>query len=308
MSTENAMRELSIIVNNTEYQLNESLRELIEQRIKSEYGDNNFLEYYWTIENNDPVVKIETEGNRVPWDKLSEFEVNKDNDKDQDNDNTSPTSNSTASNQSPKSSGASHHGQGGLMKMPRNNTSNTTSNTNTNTNEHDEVDDYKKVMFPESYRPFPDPDDQNFGTLPPMPDEFDEDENEETLVIPIPENQRSERWAAGEAIIPVYSTITWNLQKRADSIPRYGTRDSKTQSITQDSTVSNTTTPINSHDEWETLLRESNCPIINSNSNPNPDTRSQNEQSRDEDSVLNTYEEASDTGPKYSDSKQNFTI
>jgi len=301
MSNENAMKELSISVNNTEYQLNESLRALIEQRIKSEYGDNNFLEYYWTIENNDPVVKIETEGNRVPWDKLSEFEVNKDHDQD----NTSPTSNSTASNQSPKSSGASHNGQGGLMKMPRNDTSNT---SNTNTNEQDDVDDYKKVMFPESYRPFPDPDDQNFGTLPPMPDEFDEDENEETLVIPIPENQRSERWAAGEAIIPVYSTLTWNLQKRADSIPRYGTRDTSTQSITRENTIDNTTRVTNSHDEWETLLQESNCPVINSNQTQNPDTSTQNKQSRDEDTVLNKYDEASDTGPKYSDSKQNFTI
>lgn len=295
------MKELSISVNNTEYQLNESLRALIEQRIKSEYGDNNFLEYYWTIENNDPVVKIETEGNRVPWDKLSEFEVNKDHDQD----NTSPTSNSTASNQSPKSSGASHNGQGGLMKMPRNDTSNT---SNTNTNEHDDVDDYKKVMFPESYRPFPDPDDQNFGTLPPMPDEFDEDENEETLVIPIPENQRSERWAAGEAIIPVYSTLTWNLQERADSIPRYGTRDTSTQSITRENTIDNTTRVTNSHDEWETLLQESNCPVINSTQTQNPDTSTQNKQSRDEDTVLNKYDEASDTGPKYSDSKQNFTI
>lgn len=301
MSNENAMKELSISVNNTEYQLNESLRALIEQRIKSEYGDNNFLEYYWTIENNDPVVKIETEGNRVPWDKLSEFEVNKD----QYQDNTSPTSNSTASNQSPKSSGASHNGQGGLMKMPRNDTSNT---SNTNTNEHDDVDDYKKVMFPESYRPFPDPDDQNFGTLPPMPDEFDEDENEETLVIPIPENQRSERWAAGEAIIPVYSTLTWNLQERADSIPRYGTRDTSTQSITRENTIDNTTRVTNSHDEWETLLQESNCPVINSTQTQNPDTSTQNKKSRDEDTVLNTYDEASDTGPKYSDSKQNFTI
>lgn len=295
------MKELSISVNNTEYQLNESLRALIEQRIKSEYGDNNFLEYYWTIENNDPVVKIETEGNRVPWDKLSEFEVNKDHDQD----NTSPTSNSTASNQSPKSSGASHNGQGGLMKMPRNNTSNT---SNTNTNEQDDVDDYKKVMFPESYRPFPDPDDQNFGTLPPMPDEFDEDENEETLVIPIPENQRSERWAAGTAIIPVYSTITWNLQERADSIPRYGTRDTSTQSITRENTIDNTTRVTNSHDEWETLLQESNCPVINSTQNQTPDTSTQNKQSQDEDTVLNKYDEASDTGPKYSDSKQNFTI
>lgn len=295
------MKELSISVNNTEYQLNESLRALIEQRIKSEYGDNNFLEYYWTIENNDPVVKIETEGNRVPWDKLSEFEVNKDHDQD----NTSPTSNSTASNQSPKSSGASHNGQGGLMKMPRNDTSNT---SNTNTNEQDDVDDYKKVMFPESYRPFPDPDDQNFGTLPPMPDEFDEDENEETLVIPIPENQRSERWAAGTAIIPVYSTLTWNLQERADSIPRYGTRDTSTQSITRENTIDNTTRVTNSHDEWETLLQESNCPVINSTQTQNPDTSTQNKQSRDEDTVLNTYDEASDTGPKYSDSKQNFTI
>jgi hypothetical protein len=141
-----------------------------------------------------------------------------------------------------------------------------------------------------------------------MPDEFDEDENEETLVIPIPENQRSERWAAGEAIIPVYSTITWNLQKRADSTPRYGTRDSITKSITHENTIRDTTTQMNSHDEWERLLQEANCQVIHSNQTQTPDTNTQNQDSRDEDTVLNKYEEASDTGPKYSDSKQNFTI
>jgi hypothetical protein len=307
MSNEKSIEELRMTVNNTEYQLTESLQALVEQRIKSEYGNNNFLEYYWTIENNDPVVKIETEGNHVPWDKLSEFEVNTDSNSNSDSEKT-PSSNSTHSNQSPKSSSGNQPRSNAsrLMKMPRNNTS-TTGNTNTNTNEQDDVDDYKKVMFPESYRPFPDPDDQNFGTLPPMPDEFDEDENEETLVIPIPENQRSERWAAGEAIIPVYSTITWNLQERADSTPRYGTRDSITQSITHENTIRDTTTQMNSHDEWERLLQEANCPVINSDTTQES-VHSQNEHVRNEDSILSAYEDADDTGPKYSDSKQNFTI
>jgi len=299
-------QDMTLCVNNTEYQVNSKLREVIEHRITSEYGENNFLEYYWTIENTDPVVKIETEGNYVPWDKLSEFEVNNNNSSDDTNtsQNKNPVNNSP-DNPNPRTikSNAST-----LMKRQQDNkNSNDNTSQDTSTPSDDDIDDYKKVMFPESVRPFPDPDDEDFGTLPPMPEEFDEEENEETLIIPIPENQRIERWAAGEAIIPVYSTLTWNLQDRADSIPRYGTHNTSTQSIPQESEITRNNQQ-NSHDEWEALLEHCDCPIITESITQDEQDNTSDENTDTDDDVLDMYDTSSDSGPKYSDSKQNFTI
>lgn len=233
----NNINNLTVTIDNTVFELSREFREMIEQRVNVEYGENSFLEYYWTEENNNPVIKIETEGKKAPWEKISEFEVQKE-----------------------------------------------TKNDSQESNEHYEI------MFPESFRPFLDPEDNNPDTLPPQPEEFDSRKHDETLVIPIPENKRNERWSAGTTIIPVYSTITWDIQKRINTTTHY-----------HESTPSNPTNSIQSDPNnkklWKKICKYYNCNKIK--------TIPQNDSNND---ILNKYKDTTDTGPKYSNSTQNFTI
>jgi len=230
------METLTVTVNNRTYELSDEFTNSIERIAENEYGSNEFLSYYWRVAGSDeeehaygdPLLCIETEGTQVPWENLSEFEV-------EDVDSMNPRD--------------------------------------------DEEQDYKMVIFPEMYRPMPDPDDGKLSTLPPKPEEFDESDGP-TMVVPIPENTRPERWAAGEAIVPAFTTVEWNLQRRADTVPAYGTYESG-----------------NSHDKWERWLKECDCAIADDSTHEG--TTSSKEQQ---------YDASDDIGPKYGSSAQNFRI
>jgi len=255
------METLTVTVNNRTYELSDEFTESIERIAENEYGENEFLSYYWRVAGSDeedhaygdPLLCIETEGPFIPWENLSEFEV-EDGDVDirhsRDSGDTTPVDNGN-----------------GVASVPRD-----------SVDSANEEPDYKMVIFPERFRPYPDPDDGKLSTIPPKPERFDED-NGPTMIVPIPENMRPERWAAGEAIVPAFTTVEWNLQRRADTVPAYGSYQGG-----------------DSHDKWEDWLQRCGCTIAESDDTPSREERKQ------------MYDEGSDVGPKYSSSAQNFRI
>lgn len=260
------MERLTVTVNSTTYELSDEFRANIERIAENEYGENEFLDYYWrsagsneeTHAYGDPILSIETEGPFIPWEDLSEFEIEED----------SPVSRKSGSSGSPDKTPLDNGN--GVASVPRDNVA-----------PDNEEPDYKMVIFPERFRPYPDPDDGKLSTFPPKPERYDED-NGPTMIIPIPENKRPERWAAGESIVPVFTTVEWNLQRRADTVPAYGTyRDG------------------DSHDKWEDWLRASGSTVVSEEQGD--DTPSGEERKQ-------MYDEGGDIGPKYGSSAQNFRI
>jgi hypothetical protein len=192
----------TVTVNGKTYALNDSFKREIEQIAENEYGDNDFLSYYWRVADDsdddhnegDALLCIETEGKMVPWDKLSEFEMQMESVGPQfimPDDSTDDSDHSDNGNGTQSIDGDSISASG-----------------------DDTIDDFKLPMFPRGYRPIPDADDGRFDTVPPAPKKYDE--SEPILLVPIPMDTREERWAAGEAMIPVSTYVEWNMQRRAD--------------------------------------------------------------------------------------------
>jgi hypothetical protein len=213
----------TVTVNGKTYALNDSFKREIEQIAENEYGDNEFLSYYWRVADDsdddhnegDALLCIETEGKMVPWDKLSEFEMQMESVGPQfimPDDSTDDSDHSDNGNGTQSIDGDSISASG-----------------------DDTIDDFKLPMFPRGYRPIPDADDGRFDTVPPAPKKYDE--SEPILLVPIPMDTREERWAAGEAMIPVSTYVEWNMQRRADTAPAYGTESHG-----------------HSHDKWEAWL------------------------------------------------------
>lgn len=239
------------------YELTDSLRERIESWVEREYNENEFLDYYWRTadsddedhDEGDPLLCIETSGMYVPWDRLSELEVDIEEQEPLD-----LTDDDTVDN-----------GNGTQAVDP-------------NAGD-DEGDDTKLVMTPEEYRQVPDPDDEDMETFPQAPAEYLEDEP--AMFVPVPEIERDERWAAGQTIAPVYTTVEWNVQARIDSRPTIAGRlDDRphTESVSE---------------KWERLLTEEDCPIVG-NATP------QNPPSEDDTNVPSTsYDGKEDIGGKF---------
>jgi len=229
----------TVTVNGKQYALNDSFRAEIEQIAENEYGENEFLSYYWRVaddsddEHNegDALLCIETEGKMVPWDKLSEFEMQMESVGPQF---IMPDTNGDDSDHSDNGNGTQ-----------------SIDGDSTPASGDDTVDDFKLPMFPRGYRPIPDADDGRFDTVPPAPKKYDE--SEPILLVPIPMDTREERWAAGEAMIPVSTYVEWNMQRRADTAPAYGTESHG-----------------HSHDKWEAWLENHGCEVIGTVQPKNP--------------------------------------
>jgi len=92
------MSEYTVTLNGSTYQLNNSFRESLEKRARSEYSKNKTFSCWWSVaqepdpndpsyeqakkqwENNiheagDPILTIETDGVMVPWDDLDKLEA-----------------------------------------------------------------------------------------------------------------------------------------------------------------------------------------------------------------------------------------
>lgn len=205
----------SITVNGTEYQLSAEVLSMVEGLADREYGENEFLDYYWRIagtegehDAGDPILVIETEGPMVPREDLTEMKIEPANEPvPQDVDNGDTT-----------------------MEQ--------------RDDENNELEDLKQVIYPKDFRAYPDPEDDDFDTLPPEPEAFNDDEPE--MITPIPDSDRDERWSSGRAIVAKHSHVEWNVQKRADSAANY---------------VDNN---LDDHDAWEAMLQGLGCTELGS--------------------------------------------
>lgn len=242
------------------YELTDSLRERIESWAEREYNDNDFLDYYWRVADNDdedhntgdPILCIETSGPYVPWDRLSELEVDVEEQEPLD-----LTDNDTTDN-----------GNGTQTVDP---------DSNSEGEEND--DDTKLMMTPEDYRQVPDPNDGDMKTLPPEPAEYLEEEP--AMFLPVPEIERDERWAAGRTIAPMYTTVEWNVQQRIDSRPSIAGRlDDRPHTE-------------NVAEKWERLFAEEDCPVVGEATPQNPPTED------DTNTASTAYDEQQDIGGRY---------
>jgi len=64
------MTEYTLDVNGKRYELNKEFRESLQRRAEYEYEDNEMFSCWWKVEDNDPILVIETQGKMVPWEQL----------------------------------------------------------------------------------------------------------------------------------------------------------------------------------------------------------------------------------------------
>jgi len=259
------MEGLTVTVNNRTYELSDSFRSDIEQIAENQYGDNHLLDYYWRAAGSDeddhaygdPLLCIETEGHQVPWDNISEFSLDE-----------SPVPGMMLRGPPSKNPGDSDNGNGVATMPPT-------------PHDDDEMEDYKLVMFPRDFgQPYPDPNDGKLSTLPPMPDSLD-DADGPVMVVPIPEDTRPERWAAGQAIVPAFTAVEWNLQRRADTALSIGSHRGG-----------------DSHDKWERWMKRLDCTVV--------DTSGEDGMGKEQRKRM--YSDDADLGPKYGPSASNFRV
>lgn len=261
---------LSMCVNGKVYRLSDKFKQRIESIAENEYGENGFLSYYWRTadgsgdhEKGDPILCIETEGTQVPWERLSEFELDvQHGEQIEKRDDAEPTERDNGN---------------GVKTVDRDSV-----DMEDHDSQDDDMQDFKMTMNPQNFRPIPDPDDGKYSTWVPEPEEYN-DEDGSIVVLPIPENQRDERWAAGTALVPLFTTVEWNVQRRADTVPSYGqTRHG------------------DSHDEWEQKLEETGCEVTGTTQPKNPP--------KEDDSSEDMYDADNDMGPRRRDGNANWQI
>lgn len=239
--------KLTLTVNNQEFALTGDFLEMVEENAERRYSENEYLDYHWRVatgddedhEPGDPLLCIETHGPIVPWENLSEMAMEMQSISGADDDTSSANARDV------------DNGDG-------------TAGVDPESPDGDEgVDDFKIVMTPERFRQYPDPDDEDFETLPPEPEEYPDHEPE--LVVPIPDSGREERWDTGRAITSAITEVEWNIQARADSAPE-GAKDFAGDDRHD------------SHNQWEALLRAHDCEVVGEvqpSGKPNEDSGSE---------------------------------
>jgi hypothetical protein len=259
------MEELTVTVNNRTYELSDSFRSDIERIAENEYSDNHLLDYYWRVAGSDeddhaygePLLCIETEGHQVPWDNISEF--------------------SMQGSDTPKDMSL---GLNALEDRERRDNGDGTVSVPPNPGEHTPKD-RSMIMFPASFGPsLPDATDDDISTLHPMPESVDDLDGPEML-IQVPEDTRPERWAAGEAIVPAFTAVEWNLQRRADTV--YAPMHPSNK---------------NSHDKWEQWMKRLDCTLVDTSSDDDMDKEQRKRM----------YSDDADLGPKFGPSASNFRV
>jgi hypothetical protein len=184
----------TITVNGKEYGLNETVREHIQDRAQNEYAENERFSCWWKVasqrdakesdihEVGDPILVIETEGYKVPWDQLDKLEVEEQ---------------STDSFEEVNAGGGmqavdpSDDGDEGTREKERT---------------HFEV-------TPQDFEDMPSPDGESPDKVPAQPETF----SEPTMVMWIPDDPDVEHtWSAGTALTPMVNWVEWNAQAKAN--------------------------------------------------------------------------------------------
>ena len=223
------------------FDLNEDMRKSIQDRAASAYRENWSFECFWKNaaptqyedgewENNvhdegDPILVIETEGPMVPWDKLDQLDVQMQE--------PEPDSGFDGTGQG-QDSGADMQ-----MVSPR----------DMDDDDEKELDTGRThfAVTPQEYEEVPDPDGEQPDKIPAKPDQMGDDP---AMVGWVPDNPNVEHtWSTGEAIVPMYSRVEWNVQKRADQ-PKPQMDGG------------------NSHDSWESTLGIFDCEVLDKDLEP----------------------------------------
>lgn len=214
----------TVTLNGTSYELNEDIRERIQDRARSEYEGNVQFSCWWKTASEkdaedsdihaagDPILVIETEGHMVPWSRLDQLELEE----------------QTTDSFEEFDTGDS----GGGMKTLR-----------PDDGDSDENREKERTHFeatPQDYEDVPSPEGEDREKVPAMPDQLDQP----SMVMFVPDNPDIEHsWGAGEALAPMSNWVEWNVQAKADQ-PR----------ITKEKE--------DSHDHWESLMSVDDCEAI----------------------------------------------
>lgn len=238
--------EYAIEVNNKLYELNEEIRETIEERARREYEENSMFSCWWktasseqyedgewedTIhDEGDPVLVIETAGPMVPWERLDTLDVQMQEvgpqselDRQMDEADTDPNETDNGN---------------GVKSVPKDEVSD---NENAVEDSEPETGRTHFRLTPKEYEEIPDPDGEDPDKIPAAPMEMDGDP---ALIWWVPDHPDIEHtWTSGKAVAPMQSWVEWNVQKKADQ-PR----------ISEDKATS--------HDHWESLLKYHECEVV----------------------------------------------
>lgn len=227
--------QYTIDVNGKRYALNEEFREAIQRRAELAYEDNMSFSCWWSVahednytdeawennnhENGDPLLVIETEGPIVPWNELDELEMEME-------DISQPVDDDTDRNDIDSGNG--------MKTIPPEDA----------LGEDDDGEERTHFsLTPRDFEDVPQPEGEHLEKLPPKPEKMGD---EPSLVWWIPRHPDiQERWSTGEAIVPAYNWVEWNIQARADEI-RFSDDEVKP----------------NSHDHFESLCKSRDCEVV----------------------------------------------
>jgi hypothetical protein len=197
----------TVTLNNKQYALNDPFRTSIEERAEREYAGNGMLSYWWKVADpeqyadgaweqtvhdvGDPVLVIETQGTKVPWENLDQLEVEVD-----------FLDFFTLSKDTDEESAANH--------------SNGMKSVEPERDDNDEIVEGRTHFphIPRGYEDMPYPESDRMDKIPPKVERAGDGPELVQWVPNHPDVTHS--WATGEAMIPVASRVEWNVQKRAD--------------------------------------------------------------------------------------------
>jgi len=124
----------------------------------------------------------------------------------------------------------------------------------TDPTESEELEADTKFMVTHPSKEYvPQPEEDDPDKIPPHPEELPENPS---LVAWIPDNDCTEVWSTGRALIPVDTNVTWNLQIRADEAIEGSTKMEE-----QDGEIVEVART-NRHDEWEDMCKHFDCEVI----------------------------------------------
>lgn len=235
----------TITVNKKEFELNESVRRSVQDRARNEYSENGMFSCWWKVaspdqyssreewdetvhESGDPVLVIETEGRMVPWSRLDTLSMEMQN----------AEVNGGMNSSSDARDDTVDSGNGMRSIDP----SDVTGGESSDGDSGRTIGRTHFQQEPRSYDGVESPDGEEEDKIPPAPMEMPD---EPMLVKWLPDHPDvTHTWAAGEAIIPVFTRVEWNVQVYADQ-PLLG----ETKNPFEETR----------NDRWENMMKRHDC-------------------------------------------------